>query len=182
MSRIAIWTSRVVVLLTAAALAVVSLAPQPAYALGLADTATPPGPDGQRLQRAWAREQRLYGRLGEFFSNADSRLARAQELIDQAKANGKDVTALQAALDAFGTAVKQARPVYDSAKGIVASHQGFDEAGNVTDPVKALETVQDMRAKLVEVRRIGLPAARDLRQAVREFRQANNPVAPTPTP
>ncbi len=181
MSRIAVWLSRAAPVAAVFALAAVTLAMQPVSAQALADTPTPPAPAGTRLQLAWGREQQAYARLGNFFGRVDEHIAKAQALIDQAKANGKDVAALQAALDTFSAAVKQARPVYEGAQGIIASHQGFDDSGNVTDFVKAIETVQEMRAKLVEMRQIIRPAAITLRQAVREFRQANRPV-PTPTP
>ncbi len=181
MSRIAVWFSRAATVAAMSALALVSLSAQPAYAQAPVGTSTPPAPAGTRLQLAWAREQRAYTRLGTFFGKVDDRIAQAQELIDRAKANGKDVSAVQAALDAFSAAVKEARPIYEGGKGIIASHQGFDDSGNVTDSVMAIETVQEMRAKLVEIRQIIRPAASALRQAVRDLRQANRPV-PTPTP
>ncbi len=181
MSRIAIWLSRAGTVFAAAALALVSVAPQPAYAQAPSDTVTPPAPTGERLQQAWAREQATYARLGNFFDKAEQRIARAQQLIDRARANGKDVSALQAALDAFSAAVKDARPIYQGGQGLIASHSGFDNNGNVTEFARAVETVQEMRAKLVEIRQIIRPAAIALRQAVREFRQVNRPV-PTATP
>ncbi len=181
MSRIAVWLSRAAMGAAVSVLAVVSLASQPVYAQVPTDTATPPAPTGGRLQQAWAREQQIYERLGTFFDRADERIAKAQALIDRAKANGKDISAVQAALDAFSTAVKEARPIYESGQGLIASHQGFGGDGNMTDFAKAVETVQEMRAKLVEIRLILRPAAIALRQAVRDFRQANRPV-PTPTP
>ncbi len=181
MSKIAVWFSRVAVFTAVAALAVISAVPEPAYALQASDTSMPPGPAVDKLERAWAREQRIYERLGVFFERVDDRAAKAQALIDRAEANGKDVSALQAALDDVSAAVKQARPIYQGLNGIVASHQGFDDNGKVTDPVKALETVLDMRAKLIEIRDILRPAAKALRQAVHEFRESNPP-APTTAP
>lgn len=181
MTRIAVWLSRVATLIAASALALVSLVPQPVYAQAPSGTVTPPAPTGERLQRAWARQQRIDLRLGVFFDKADARIARVQALIDRASANGKDVSAMQAALDAFRAAIQEARPIYQGVHGLIASHQGFDNSGNVTDPIKALETVQEMRAKLIEIRQIIRPAAVALREAVREFREANRPV-PTATP
>ena len=181
MSRIAVWLSDAAMAVAAMAVAFVSFAPQPVYALGSSDTGTSPAPTGERLQRAWAREQRVYERLGHFFDNADARIARAQKLIDRASSNGKDVSAIQAAPDAFSGAVTQARPIYEGGKGIIASHSGFDANGNVTDLMKALGTVQNMRAKLREIRQTIMPTVWALREAVREFRQANRPT-PTATP
>ncbi len=181
MSTIAVWFSKGLLVVTLAGLAIASVMPTAAFAISPADIGTPAAPTYDRLQQAWAREQAVYERLGRFFGNIESRLERAQQLIDRAKANGKDVSSLQAALDAFIAAVKQARPTYESINGIVASHQGFDAAGNVVDPVKALGTVLDMRAKLSDLRQMVVPAAKALRQAIRDFRAANQPAA-TPTP
>ncbi len=41
---------------------------------------------------------------------------------------------MQAALDAFETALQDVHPIYESANEIVNSHQGFDENGKVTKP------------------------------------------------
>ena len=180
MTTIAMWVSKAWLVLTLGVVGITTAVPANAYALSPSDTATPAAPSFTRLERAWAREQRVYSRMGKFFDNIDTRLERAQQLIDRAKANGKDVSALQAALDAFSAAVKQARPTYEGIKGIISSHQGFDNNGNVVDAVKALETVQDMHGKLKDTRRTVLPAAHALRQAIRDFRDANQPVA-TPT-
>src|SRR5262245_22163202 len=109
-------------------------------AAGEYDPTPPPAERGQisneRLERVWARQLRIYERMGR----ADDFVAKIQKLIDRAKANDKDVSAVQAALDAFKTALKDAHPIYESAKGIVNSHQGFDSNGKVTDPEKAQET------------------------------------------
>ncbi len=178
MSTIALWLSKAWLILS---MAVGGIVPVGAQALRPANTATPAAPSYPRLQRAWVREQRIYDRLTRFYDNIDARIERGQQLIDKAQANGKDVTALQAALNTFEAAVKQAQPTYESIKGIVASHQGFDAAGNVVDPVKAFETVLNMRDKLKEIRQIIVPPAKALRQAIRDFRLADQPVA-APTP
>ena len=178
MSTIAPWLSKVWLIGAMAVSAAI-----PGLSPVASSVATPPAatPSYPRLRQAWAREQRVYDRLTRFYNNIDAREQRAQELIDRAKANGKDVSALQSALDAFEAAVQQAQPIFESTKGIVASHQGFDANGNVTDPLKAFATVLDMHTKLQDVRQTILPSARALREAIRDFRAANPPVA-TPTP
>jgi len=183
MSVIAAWLSRVSIALSVVALGVVSILPSNVYALGPGDPTIvgTPAVGYPRLVQAWQRQQQVYARLGNMFDRVDQRLQRGQELIDKAKANGKDVTALQAALDAFSAAVKDARPVYESGKGIVASHKGFDADGNVVDAAQALQTVQDMRGKLQEIRDILVGPAKALRDAIQQFRQANHPAAPTPS-
>ena len=182
MSTIAIWLSKVWLLLSLAAGTLTGTgAGMPALANSQAGTPAVCAAATGRLERVWAREQRVYDRLGRFFDRVDERLARGQALIDKARADGKDVSALQGALDAFTAAVKQAQPVFESGKGILSSHQGFDANGQVVDASKAIQTVMDMRAKLQEIKQIILPPARALREAIRTFRQANQPAA-TPTP
>ncbi len=141
-------------------------------------TSTPVPPQGQlsneRLERIWARQLRHYKRMGR----ANILVDRVQMLIDRAKANGKDVSAVQAALDAFEAALKNAQPIYESTKGIVNSHQGFDDNGKVIDPVAAQQTVLAMHAKFQAIRDALNGTGKALRDAIRAFRQAN----PQPTP
>lgn len=184
MSTIVMWSKKVFLVAMIAALGLAALPGANVYALGQAEPSTPTAP-GQmatdRLEQIWSREQAAYNRWGKFFDNADARTSKAQELIDKAKANGKDVSALQAALDALSNAVKKAKPIYESGKGVIASHQGFDADGKVTDQTKAIETVRDLGGKLREIRETIFPAAKALREAIRDFREANRP-AVTPAP
>jgi hypothetical protein len=90
---------------------------------------------------------------------------------------------MQAALDAFSAAVKEARPIFESMNGIIASHQGFDANGKVTDASAAIQTVQAMSAKMHDIRGVLMEPAKALRDAVRSFRQANRQnKGPTATP
>lgn len=151
-----------------------------ASAAGQNDTSMPPQDlsSNDRLERVWARQLQIYNRFGR----ADELIDKAQRLIDRGKANGKDVSGVQAALDAFDAATKDAHPVYESMKGIVSSHQGFDENGKVTDPAKARETVQAMRAKMQEIKTVMNGTAKALREAIKAFRAANPRPQPTNTP
>jgi hypothetical protein len=136
----------------------------------------------ERLERIWARQLRRHERIGNRFERDDAFIERIQAWIDRAEANGKDASAVQAALDAFEAAIQDAHPIYESAAGIVNSHQGFDEIGKVTDPAKAQETVHAMRAKFQEMKDAMNGTGRALHQAIKAFRQANPPPRPTPTP
>ena len=157
-----------------AALAVASLPLVGVSAAGLDDLNPPQGEvSNERLERIWARQLRLYERLGNGFDRSDDFVARTQELIDKAGANGKDVSAVQAALDAFESALKDAHSLYESGKGMVNSHQGFDNDGKVTDPEKAKETARAMGDKLKEIKDTMDSTGRSLREAIRNFREAN---------
>ena len=141
---------------------------------------TPP-PQGQirteRLERVWAGQLRIYEQMGR----TDEFVAKVQKLIDRAKANGKDVSAVQGALDAFKAAVKDAQPIYESIKGLINSHQGFDTNGNVTDPEKAAETVKAMHEKFKEIRDAMNGTGKALHEAIKAFREANPRPQPTAT-
>jgi len=181
MTTIAVWLSKAWIAVALVAVGMVSVAPEAVDALGPSDTGTPPAPAFDRLQRGWTREQTIYGRLGRFFDTVDSRLAKGQNLIDTARANGKDVTSLQEALNAFTSAVTQARPAYESGKDILAAHRGFDANGNVVDAAQAFQSTWDLRLRIQEIRQTIMPHGKVLREAIRAFRYANRP-AITPTP
>ena len=176
MSITTIHIRRTLVSLLVAGMVLAAMPAPAAYARTPPAAPTPiaPGPAaGFRLGNVWERQQVAHDRLGVMFDHVDWRLSHAQRLIDVAKANGKDVAAIQNALDAFSQAVQQARPIYESTQGIVTSHQGFDAAGNVTDVSQAAGTVRDMAEKLREIRGLLLDPARALRDAVRAYREAN---------
>jgi hypothetical protein len=142
----------------------------------------PPKPEltDERLEKIWARELKAYERLGKGFSDIDGTIAKFQSRIDKAAGKGKDVTALQFALDAFESALKSAKPKYESMNGLVNSHQGFDANGKVTDAEQAKSTVKEMGEKLKEVKESMGGTGKALREALKAFREANRP-AETPT-
>ena len=171
-------------LLTAliAALVLAALPRTNAYAAAQADL--PSGERGPatdaRLETGWARMHVTYSRLGRVFDGADARIARVEKYIDTLNGQGVDTTELQAALDAFEAALKAAHPLYESAKGILNSHQGFDDAGQVTDHDKAVQTVQDMGEKLKSIKEAMDGTGRALREVVQEYREKYPQATPTP--
>ena len=157
-----------------AALAVTSLPLVSVSAMGEDEPPTPQGQiSNERLEQIWARQLRLYERLGNGFDKSDAFMERVQTMVDRAGVNGNDISVVQTALDAFEAALKDAHPVYESGKGIVNSHQGFDNDGKVTDPEKAKETVKAMGEKLKGIKDAMDGTGRALRDAIRDFREAN---------
>jgi len=184
MSTIVVWFKKawLVVTITALGLAFMPLAG--VYALTppnpMATPVTTPVPTQKgtdRLVQVWAREQAIYSKLGTFLNNVDQGITRGQDLINKAKAKGKDTSALQTALDTFSAAVKQAQPIYQSTQGIVSSHSGFDANGQVTDRTQALTTVQDLGGKFKDIRQVLHDPRVALQGAIKAFRQANAPTA-----
>jgi len=178
---IKIFFKKTVLLALVAALATLGVASLPFVSVS-AQGANDPPPQGQisndKLEKAWARQLRMYGRMGR----TDEFVAKVQKLLDRAKANGKDVSAVQSALDAFKDAVKDAKPIYESMKGIINSHQGFDSNGKVTDPEKAKGTVKAMHEKFQEIKAAMNGTGKALREAIKAFREANPRPEKTPTP
>jgi len=127
-----------------------------------------------KLEKAWARQLKIYDRLGKGFDDIDGQIAKIQERLDKAKANGKDVTAAQTALDAFEAALKSAKPIYDGMEEIVNSHEGFDAKGKVTDAEQARSTVQEMGAKLKEVKSSMGGTGKALHEALKALRKPKN--------
>lgn len=74
---------------------------------------TPPAPTAEKLEALWARQLKIYERTGKAFEDTDAHIAKFQGMIDKAAANGKDVTSLQAALDAYEAALVASRPEYE---------------------------------------------------------------------
>jgi hypothetical protein len=184
MSTIVNWLRRSLLLSLAAALLLGAVPVMTVAAQGANPPATPGAAQTltDRLQRAWAREQALYTRIGDLLNRADGLVSRIQDKLDQAKANGKDVSSVQAALDGFSAALKEVHPIYASMGGIVSAHQGFDASGNVTDVDQAIGTVEALHAKFLEIRATGIRAAgQALRAAIQAYRQANPPATPTPS-
>ncbi|MFH1185280.1 MAG: hypothetical protein V1755_09620 [Chloroflexota bacterium] len=169
---------KLLLLLVLVGLGVTLMPTAPVHARAAAEPGAPPVSAelrSRRLERVWARQQRIHERLSVMFDHAQQRIGTAQDRIDQAESNGRDVAALQAALDAFSAALQEGRPVYESTKGILAAHKGFDPNGKVTDAAMAAETIEAMAGKLQEIRRIMLDPGKALREAIRAFRQSNRP-------
>jgi hypothetical protein len=155
-----------------------------ASAAGLYDENTPPTRENvsdERLEQAWARLQEAYARQGERLGKADEFIAKVQSLIDKANEMGYDTSAVQAALDAFAAAIPAAQAAHEPGAAIIASHAGFDESGNVTDHAAALETAKALRQVLKDTRAAMGGTGQALRDAIRAFREAHQPV-PTEEP
>jgi len=175
--------TRAILIALVAALASLGVASLPFVSVSAAGAKEPGNPpqgevSNEKLEKVWAHQLRVYEKMGK----SEEFVAKMQQLIDRAKENGKDVSAVQAALDAFEDAAKDAKPVYESAQGIINSHEGFDANGKVTDPEKAKETVRAMGEKLKEIKDAMGGTGKALRDAIQAFREANPRPEKTPAP
>ena len=183
MNSIALLTKKVVLVTVVLALGLAALPLSGVSAAAPNDPATPPvvRPDNSRLERVWAREQARYQREGNLLARADDFIARVQTLLDKAKQKGWDVSAVQAALDAFSSVIPAAQAAHEPGAAIIRTHAGFNANGQVIDRATAIATVKSLRQVLVDTRTALNGTSRALIQAIRDFRQAHRPAA-TPTP
>jgi len=184
MSMIAMWFKKSLLVAVTAALGLSALPLVGVYAQSANPplSPTPAQPSNDKLQKAWAREQTIYTRIGKILDNAGSLISKIQARLNDAEAKGKDVSAVQTALDAFSAAIKNVQPIYADLQSIIQSHSGFDASGNVTDPTQALQTVQNFKSDSEQIRQAGVKeAGKALREAIQAFRQANPPATPTPS-
>jgi hypothetical protein len=129
----------------------------------------------ERLEKVWARELKAYERIGKAFTDIEGSIAKIQARLDKAAENGKDVSALQAALDAYEAALLASKPIYDNLGGLVSAHAGFDVNGKVTDAEQARATVKEVGGQLKALKDSMGGAFKALREAIKTFRQANKP-------
>lgn len=165
--------TKIVLAVSAAALVFAAFPVTSAFAAD--DTPTVPN---DKLEKVWARQLQAYEKIGKGFQDTDTKLATFQQRIDKASANGKDVTALQAALDAYSSALTAAQPIYASMESIVTAHAGFDADGKVTDAEQAKATVEQMRSRMQELKSTMNGTFKALREALKAFREANKPAEP----
>ena len=179
MSKYSLLFKKTVLIALVVSLALSAFSVTNVSAAGLNDQADPPTDvtqqSAERLERVWMRLQKAYERQGKILDRADVMTEKIQALIDKMEEKDKDVVALQAALATFEDAIKDAHPVYESAKGIINSHKGFDSDGTVTDREQALETVKNLGGKLKEVRGIAGEPGKALREAIKAYREENRP-------
>ncbi len=153
-----------------------------AHAEGLDDN--PPGNGEklglikQRLEAAFERQEANLVRQAENIQKLSQISAKAQERIDALKEKGKDVSSLEAALAAFESTIPGINASHQVAVDLIAGHAGFGDNGKVTDIQTAGATVKSIHEALKSTRQMMIEAARDLRQAIRSYREEN---APSPT-
>lgn len=136
---------------------------------------TPPTPTDEKLEKIWARQSKMYERIGKAFEDTDTHIAKFQEMIDKAAENGKDVTGLQSALDAYEAALIASRPAYESLGQTFRTHSGFDANGNVINSEKAQAAVKEAREQMKALKESMGGSFKVLREAIKAFREANKP-------
>ncbi|HTX91345.1 MAG TPA: hypothetical protein VMC09_09015 [Anaerolineales bacterium] len=137
----------------------------------------------QDLQKAYQNEQNWFSTQTTNLGKANDAVAKIQDLITQAQGKGLDTSALQSALTTYQSQLATAGASHTTASGILSSHNGFDDSGNVTDQAAAKQTVTDANQALKAAHDVLVQAISDLQAAVKAWKDANQQsFPPTATP
>lgn len=115
-------------------------------------------------------------------AKADEFITNAQSLIDKANQKGWDTSAVQVALNAFTAIIPTAQAAHNPGAAIIASHNGFNADGKVTDRAVAVETVKALGQVLKDTRLAMNRTGQALREAVKAYRNAHRPAQAPATP
>jgi hypothetical protein len=129
----------------------------------------------ERLEKVWHRMQTRAGRLDKFFAKSGDLADKAGKMIARLKEAGESTTELEAALKAYESAVKQAKPIHESSRGIVTSHKGFDANGKVIDAAQARETIKEFGKKLGDIHKAMNGTGKALIELMKSIREAHKP-------
>ncbi len=157
--------------------------PVPAYHIvpaGYPESRT--GRDNKRLEQIWARAQTAYLRQSDRLAKADEFITNAYSLIDKANQKGWDTSVVQVTLNAFTAIIPTAQAAHNPGAAIIASHNGFNADGKVTDRAVAVETVKALGQVLKDTRLAMNRTGQALREAVKAFRNAHRPAQAPATP
>jgi len=131
---------------------------------------TMPARDNALLERIWDRTQTAYQRQSDRLANSDEFTNKAQSLIETANQKGWDTSVVQAALNAFRAVIPVVLAAHNPGAAIIASHNGFDADGNVTDRATAVGTIKALSQVLRDTRLAMNKTGQTLREAVMAFR------------
>jgi Spy/CpxP family protein refolding chaperone len=129
------------------------------------------------LERAFRATVERVREQKRSFDRANAFVKQVERLIKQAKANGKDVTALEAAVTAFKAKQAEALKLNSAAAEILKTHAGFDANKKVVNAEQAKQTLESANAKVKEAREVFTAALKKAQEAFKAWRTANPPPA-----
>ena len=129
-------------------------------------------PGDPALKQAFQAEQKWSNTQQDAINKADKAASDVQRVIDAASAEGRDVSALQNALNAFNGALSSVKSEHQAAASLISAHNGFDGSGEVTDRQSARQTVLDIRTHLMQAHVTLIQAVHNLHKAVLDWRAA----------
>lgn len=125
----------------------------------------------EKLAQAYTRAMQALDKLSSHLERADQGIGKVEELIARLQERGVDTAPLEEALGTAREQLSAAHSDFEQAAAVLQAHAGFDENGQVTDIAQAKQTIQEGGAGMRSAQHTLAQAAKDLRQAVREFLQ-----------
>ena len=143
--------------------------PQPKTPLAATDRAN------NRLARLFQTAQKLVDRQEKNLERAGMFDDKISDRIGKLKAAGKNTSVLEAALTQFQNTVNEAQQKHADAASVLSARAGFDANGKVIDRPAARVTLQGVHTPLREARKLLAEGLKNLKNSVKEYRQANTP-------
>jgi hypothetical protein len=114
-------------------------------------------------------------RLDAQQDNIDNGRAMAdlvEEFIADEQAAGNDTSALETALADARAKLDEAQAFHDTAAQILEEKAGYDDDGNVIDPLQARDTLKNAGRAMQDAAQTLRDARQDFHQAFRQYRQS----------
>lgn len=134
--------------------------------------ATPRPPANPVLERGFKQAKVLLKQQKNKLNQMNKKVTKAQNFINKQAAKGKDVSTIQAALDAFKTQLSAAQAAQNTAQQILAAKAGFNGKGKVINPEQAQQTVRNARQALDQAKNILRQAVADFDRAMKEYKHS----------
>jgi len=132
------------------------------------------------LTKAYQADQNWFKAQHVNVGRADVVVTQVQALITAAKTDGISTSGLEAALDVFQAQLRTVKVSHATANAVLTAHKGFDNAGNVTNPVLAAQTVKDATQSLSDAHRVLVQSSSDLLTALKLWSTHNHITASSP--
>ena len=142
--------------------------------------ATPTPASYAALTKAYQDDQSWFKAQHVNVGRADGVGTQVQALITTAKSDGISTSGLEAALDVFQAQLRTAKASHATASAVLSAHKGFDNSGNVTNPVLAAQTVRDATQSLSDAHNVLVQSSRDLLTALTLWTKHNNVTSSSP--
>ncbi len=132
----------------------------------------------QQVELRYQNQLLILQKMELGIEKVESGFPKLTEKLTKLKEKGIDVSAVEAKLAAFSSAVAANKNHYEQAKVLLNTHNGFDSNGKVTNLESAHATLKAVRAEFKAYRDGIKEAAKAFREAVKSLRekQANTAV------
>ncbi len=142
--------------------------------------ATPTPASYAALTKAYQDDQNWFKAQHVNVGRADNVVTQVQALITAAKSDGITTGGLEAALDVFQAQLRTVKFSHATANVVLSAHKGFDNSGNVTNPVLAAQTVKDATQSLSDAHNVLVQSSSDMLTALTLWAKHNNITSSSP--